>query len=101
CEVPLGRLCSDPDLDGMASNRGRLPFEAPARRNVKLELHKVDPRGELRYGVLDLEPSVDLHEREPLGPWLVEKLHGSRIQVVHLTPEPCGSFAQLGVLRGG
>ena len=46
------------------SRGGRLALEPPARGDVELQLDQVEPGDSLGHRVLDLEPGVDLHERE-------------------------------------
>ena len=44
--------------------RRRLAFQPPAGGDVELQLDEVEPGDRLGDGVLDLQPRVDLHERE-------------------------------------
>ena len=88
-------------LDRVSARRRRVALEPPAGRDVQLEGDEVDARHDLRHGVLDLQPRVDLHEREALIGGLVEELGGARAAVADLAREPDRGLGQLPLLRGG
>ncbi len=64
------------------------------RRDVDLEAHQVQPGAELRDGMLDLQPRVDLQEVEPrcVAAALQQELRGTRISVSG-SPARCGTAA--------
>ena len=55
------------NLDRMALGLARLDREGLAGRDEELLLDKIDPGDELRHGMLDLEPRVQLEEVEALA----------------------------------
>ena len=57
-EAALGVLGVQPHLDRVPDARRRLARERAAGRHVQLELHEVEPGGDLGHRVLDLEPCV-------------------------------------------
>jgi hypothetical protein len=65
----------------VADRRGRLSLQAPARGDVQLELDQVQSRGQLGDRVLDLQPRVDLHEREATLGGLVQELDRAGIAI--------------------
>ena len=79
---------------------GPLALEPAARRDVDLRLHQVDVGGGLGDRVLDLQPGVDLEEREGLLPGVVEELDRARTDVPDGQGEPLGRRLQLLVLLG-
>ncbi len=62
-----GILGVQPRLDRVTARGGRRAVEAPAGGNVQLQLDQVDAGGDLGDGMLDLQPGVDLHERQAAG----------------------------------
>src|SRR5260370_7640602 len=58
--------------------RRKLPA---ARCQQQLEAHKIDAGSHLRYGMLDLEPSVNLHEIKLPAFLVVKKLDRTSISV--------------------
>ena len=87
-EVPIRVLGVEPHFDRMTLHSRGFPLEATAAGHVQLELHEVGTGGELRDGVLDLEPRVHLHEPERSLRGGVEELHGAGIGVAGLGAEP-------------
>ena len=77
----FGILRVEPRLDRVTERDGRVTNQSTARGDVELQLHQVDARGHLGDRVLDLEPRVDLQEREALLVGLVEELDGARVAV--------------------
>ena len=75
-EAGLRVLGAQPHLDRVAGSGRRLAGEAAAPRHVHLQLHEVEPGGDLRDAVLHLEPRVGLEEPEVLAGGIVEELHG-------------------------
>ena len=63
-EVAVGVLGVQPGLDGVAGGRRHGPLEPAAGGDVQLQPHEVEPRRQLGHRVLDLQPGVDLEERE-------------------------------------
>ncbi len=61
-------------FDGVAVNGGGLTLQPAPAGDVQLELHEVEPGRHLGHRVLDLEPGVDLHERERARGGVVEEL---------------------------
>ena len=51
-------------LDRVAARRRRLALQPPACGDVELQADEVDAGDHLGHRVLDLQPRVDLHERE-------------------------------------
>ena len=80
--------------------RRGLALEPAAGGHVELELDEVEAGDHLGHGVLDLQPGVDLHEREaPLGR-LVQELDGGRAAVARALHEPAGGVHDLALLLG-
>ena len=76
-EVAVGVLGVEPGLDGVAALGRLVALEPAAGRDVDLQLDQVGVGGDLGDRVLDLEPGVDLEEREVLAAGLVEELDGA------------------------
>ena len=70
----VGVLRVEPGLDGVAELGGAFAVESTAAGDEDLQLHQVDAGGDLGDRVLDLQPSIDLEEREDLLLRLVEVL---------------------------
>ena len=66
-EAARGVLGVQAHLDRVAARRRRLALEPPAGGDVELERDEVGAGDHLGHGMLDLEPRVDLHEREALA----------------------------------
>ncbi len=106
-EVALRVLGGEPGLDGVPAG-GRLGRadlrQRAARRDVQLQLDDVDAGGGLGDRVLDLQPGVDLEERQQLLAGLVEELHRPGVDVAGRPDQFGGVRAQqlllLGVQRG-
>ena len=99
-EVAVGVLGVEPGLDRVAELGRRLALEPPAPSDVQLQLHEVEPGGELGDRVLDLQPGVDLEEgEEPLGR-LVEELDGAGVRVAGERAQALGGGPQLALLLG-
>ena len=77
---------------------GLSPVEPPAAGHVQLQPDQVGAGGQLGDRVLDLEPGVDLEEREPLLPRVVEELDGGGAPVADREGQPLGGRLQLGGL---
>src|SRR5258708_10212714 len=82
-EIARGSLGEDSCLDGMTVRMNPLlRRELPAARcQQQLEAHKIDTGNHLRYGMLDLEPSVNLHEIKLPAFLVVKKLDRTGISV--------------------
>ncbi len=100
-EVAIAVLRVEPSLDGVANLCRRLTFKPLARRDAQLELHEIEPCGDLRDRVLDLEPGVHLHEHEAGIHRVVEELHRPRVGVADGGHETGGGRADLCVLLYG
>ena len=87
-------------LDGVAARRRRVALQAPAGGDMELELHEVGAGDRLGDGMLDLQPRVDLHEREALARGLVEELDRARAAIADRIREPHGGGRELGLLLG-
>ena len=107
-EVLFRVLGGQPGLDrvptGLRGRRGDVG-ERAARRDVQLQLDDVDAGGHLGHGVLDLQPGVDLQERQQPFLGLVEELDGAGVDVARSADEIGRRGAQqlllIGVQRGG
>ena len=73
----VGILGVEPGLDGVAELGRALALESTAAGDEDLQLDQVDAGGDLGDRVLDLQPGVDLEEREGLLLRLVEVLDGA------------------------
>ncbi len=93
-EVAVGVLGVQPGLDGVAALGRRVALEPTAGRDVQLGLHQVDPGGELGDRVLDLQPGVDLEERERPVAGVVEELDGGGAAVADAHRQPLGRVLQ-------
>ncbi len=94
-EVAIRVLGVQPGLDGMPL-LGRLgPFETATGSDVQLRLDQVEVRGQLGDRVLDLEPGVDLEEREGPLARVVEELDGPGADVPDGDGEPLSGRLQL------
>ena len=78
----IGVLGVQPHLDGMAAGLRHLARQAATPGDVELELHQVEPGGDLGDRVLHLQAGVDLDEVEGPGRRLEEELHGARALVL-------------------
>ena len=76
-KIVVGILRVEPGLDGVAELGGAFAGESTAAGDEDLQLHQVDAGGGLGDRVLDLQPGVDLEEREDLLIRLVEELDGT------------------------
>ena len=74
-KVVVGILGVQPGLDGVAELGRAFALESTAAGDDDLQLHQVEAGGDLGDRVLDLQPGVDLEEREDLLLRLVEELH--------------------------
>ncbi len=99
-EAARGVLGVQADLDRVPARRRRIALEPAAGRDVELEGDEVGARHDLGDGVLDLQPRVDLHERELLGGGLVEELDGGGAAVSDLAGELGRGRRQLALLLG-
>ena len=85
----------------MAELGGALAGESSAAGDGDLKLHQVQAGGDLGDRVLDLQPGVDLEEREELLIRLVEVLHGAGAAVSGRADEFGRDAAQVvGLLLG-
>ena len=73
----VGVLRVEPGLDGVAELRGAFAVEGTAAGDEDLQLDQVDAGGDFGDRVLDLQPGVDLEEREGFLIRLVEVFHGA------------------------
>ena len=100
CEVLVGVLGVEPDLDGMPVLGRGLADEVAAVGHVQLQLDDVQPGRRLGHRVLDLQPGVDLQEGEQLLVGLVEELDRPGADVAGGLDQADGGPAQpLGLLR--
>ena len=84
----------------MAGLDRRGAFQLPAVGHVQLQPDQVGAGGDLGDRVLDLQPGVDLEEREQLLAGVVEELDGAGAAVADGHGEPLGRRLQLrGLLR--
>ena len=83
---------------GVARRRGDRAFEPAAGGDVKLQLDEIEPGRQLRDGVFDLQPGIDLEEGETFAGRLVQELDGSGIGVPGERCQADGRRAQVGVL---
>ena len=95
-----GVLRVQPRLDRVAARRRRIALEPPAGGDVELELDEVGARDGLGDRVLDLQPGVDLHEREAGALGLVEELDGARAAVAGALREARRRLGDLALLLG-
>ena len=102
-EVALGVLGGEPGLDGVPAGlrlaRALIKQSAElcqraARRDVQLQLDDVGAGAGLGDRVLDLQPGVDLQERQQLLAGLVEELHRPGVDVAGRPDEVGGVPAQ-------
>ena len=100
-EVAVGVLGVEPGLDRVAHLGRLVALEAAAGRDVDLRLDQVDVRGRLGDRVLDLQPGVDLEERERLLAGVVEELDGPRADVADRERQPLGRRLELVGLAAG
>jgi hypothetical protein len=84
----------------VAARRRRVTGQSAPGRDVELELDEVDARDHLGDGVLDLQPGVDLHERELALARLIEELDGRSSPVARELGQPGGRGRQLVLLFG-
>jgi hypothetical protein len=102
CEPTLRVLGVEPHLDGVAGGGGRvLRWESLAGSDAQLPLDQIEPGGQLRHRMLDLEPGVDLEEGRETGRGLVEELDGAGTAVGGRAGQGRGCGPQVGVLLGG
>ena len=99
-EPAAGILGVQAHLDRVAVRRRRVALEPAAGRDVELERDEVGAGDHLGDGVLDLQPGVDLHEREALLARLVEELDGARAAVVRVSRQAHRRLGQLALLLG-
>ena len=97
-EVLLGVLGVEPGLDGVAELRRGVANKATAVGDMQLQLDEVEPGRRFGHRVLDLQPGVDLQEREALLGRLVEELHRTGADVARRLDQRDGGLAQLRVL---
>ena len=76
-KVIVGVLGVEPGLDGVAPLGRAFTLESTAAGDEDLQLHQVEAGGDLGDRVLDLQPGVDLEEREDLLIRLIEVLDGA------------------------
>ncbi len=76
-KIIVGVLRVQPGLHGVAELSRALALESSAAGDENLQLHQIDAGGGLGDRVLDLQPGVDLQEREDLLIRLVEELDGA------------------------
>ena len=101
-EALLGVLGVEPRLDGVPElAAGHSPSSRPPVGHVQLQLDEVEARRLLGHRVLDLQPGVDLEEREQLLVGLVEELDGARPDVAGGLHQRDRGLAQRPVLLGG
>ncbi len=100
-EVAIGVLGVQARLDGVPLLGWPLTLEPAAPGNQDLGLHEVDVGRGLGDRVLDLQPGVDLEEREGLLAGVVEELHGARADIADGQGEALRRGLQLvGLLAG-
>ena len=101
-KAAFGILGGQPGLDGVTVH-GRfgagISQRAP-RRDVQLQLDDVDAGGDLGDRVLDLQPGVDLEERQQPFAGLVDELHRPGVDVPGGPDEIGGMGAQQFLLLG-
>ncbi|MBK7974007.1 MAG: hypothetical protein IPK07_12275 [Deltaproteobacteria bacterium] len=97
-EVARRVLGVEPHLDRVAAHLGRLPGELQAARDLDLELHQVEPGGELRHRVLHLQACVHLEEAHAVGGRIVEELDAADVLIARRGGDPLGHPAQRTVL---
>ena len=88
------------DLDRVAARRRRLALQPPAGGDVELQADEIDAGDHLGHGVLDLQPRVDLHERELPALRLVEELGRAGAAIAGRAGEPHGRVRQPALLVG-
>ena len=71
----------EPHLDGVARSAWRLSLQAPAPRDVNLQLDQIEPRRTFGHGMFDLQPRVHLHKGKTLAFRFVQELHGAGVVV--------------------
>ena len=76
-EVAVGVLGVEPGLDGVPGLGRLLAVQPAAAGHVQLQPDQVDAGGDLGDRVLDLQPGVDLEEREQPVAGVVEELDGA------------------------
>jgi hypothetical protein len=97
-EVAPGVLGVEAGLDGVPELGRRPPGQPAAPGDVQLQLHEVEPGGQLGDGVLDLQPGVHLQEGEQLLVGLVEELDGPGAAVADAGAQALGGTPQLVLL---
>ncbi len=100
CEVAVRVLGVEPGLHRVPGLDRRHALEPATRRDVQLGPHQVHAGRHLGDGVLDLQPGVDLEEREELLTRVVQELDRRGAAVVHGEREPLGSGLELAGLLG-
>ena len=97
----VGILGVEPRLHGVAELGRALALEGIPTGDQDLQLDQVDAGGEFGDRVLDLQPGVDLQEREGLVLGLVEVFHRARAAVSRGADKVCRHAAQMVGLLGG
>ncbi len=97
-EATLWVLGVEARFHGIARRRGHRALEPPAGRDVKLQLDEIESGRQLRDGVFDLQPRVDLEEGEALARRLVQELDGAGVGVAGERRQADSGGAQVGVL---
>ena len=99
-EPARGVLGVQAHLDRVAARRRRLALQAPAGGDLELHAHEIGAGHHLGHRVLDLQPRVDLHEREAPARRLVEELGGARAAIAGRAREPHRGGRELALLLG-
>ena len=99
-EATLGVLGVEPGLDRVAERGRRLALQVPARGDVDLQLHEVEPRRHLGDGVLGLQARGEPGEREGALVGAIEELDGPGAAVADRPGQVDGRRPQLAFLLG-